>query len=152
MVVNVWKTSPFVGPLIPLIGLLVMFTLGFKAMVYLLTCMLDHLNATKYSDLPLMQYFLTSWRPTRQMSHLNPCTVPAYKDWWGSSWGSTMPLPHSMWQDKYSTGSIECKISICKCLISKWFQALELLKRNFMIAINATKDNLLKTKNFVMTI
>ena len=76
----------------PRFGLLVMSTLGFKARVDFVTCML--------CDLCLMDSSLV-WHLHRSWAIL--IYILTYKHWWGLSLGSNMPLPQSIWQDRCPT-------------------------------------------------
>ena len=70
-----WRTSIlFVGPLIPLFGLLVISILGFKAEVDSLIFMLHCPHVTKSSDSPLVGHLLASWWPAWQLNYYDPCT------------------------------------------------------------------------------
>ena len=84
----------------PCLGLVVTSALGIKARVDSLTCMLHHLCAMDSQDWPLVWHLLTSWQPVCQPNRFNPQTGVMHS--WGSSPGTRMLLPHSMWQDRRS--------------------------------------------------
>ena len=48
-----------------------------------------------------VRHLLTYWRPAWHPSLFNPCTCVEH--WWRSSPGSSMLLPHRMWQNRHST-------------------------------------------------
>ena len=50
-----------------------------------------------FSDTSLVQQFLTCYQPVWQSSHF--IHVLAYKHWWSSNPGSSVPLPYNVWQD-----------------------------------------------------
>ena len=94
--------SPFLwGHWYPYFGLLVTSTLGFKASMDSLACVLHCLHVTDSSNSSLLWQLLTSGQPAWQPSCF--IHILAYKHWWGLSAGSSVPLPHSMWQDRCST-------------------------------------------------
>ena len=59
-----WRTTVLLwGHWYPVFGLLVISSLGFKAKVDPLACILHHMCAMKSLDSPLVRHQLTSWRP-----------------------------------------------------------------------------------------
>ena len=94
--------SPFCGATdIPVFGLLATSVLGFKARVDTFACLLCCLHTMDSSDSPLVQHLLTSWWLVWQPSCF--IYVLAYNHWWSLNLGSSVPLPHNMWQDRRST-------------------------------------------------
>ena len=98
---NVWNCPFLWGHWYPCFGLLVISVLGFKTRVDFLTCMLHHLQTMDSVDSPLVSHLVLSWWVAWHWAILIHILV--FKHWWGSSWGSSMPLPRSVFQDRHST-------------------------------------------------
>ena len=106
---KIWRTLVlFVGPLIPLFGLLMRSALSFKARVNCFIYMLSHLCAMKSSDSPLVQHLLISWWPTWQPSHSGPCTCE-------QALGSIVPMEReNLGYSKFLKFNIQQKIKETK--------------------------------------